>query len=191
MKKTIAFCGFVFLALSACTPDDSLVTEVQKVVEVNLDFNAARSTTNTGELFLTETSDIVAEDFAEYLTQIRDFQVNSLSIRLDAGTPVPGQSQSVAVFDRFDLDLSSLEAGGLRVNMIDLSDFVIGNEVMLYRKDSTSSSDLNNAINFVRSRLLREQAFSWQLSGEVRVPRTDQNFGIKLLLDLSAEVILD
>lgn len=190
MNKGIVFFGVILMFLCSCTDDDALLTEVQKVVEIDMQFSNNR-VDGQGQVAVTRTTDIVADDFSEYLNQTRDFEINRLTIDFHLVDPAPARPN--VLFERLAMELSSLEAGGPRVDLFDLSNVTVGDEVVslvLFRKDRTSNSEIHNAMNFVRSRLLREQPFSWELEGEATGLSSIGHVDIKLMLDLTAEVIL-
>lgn len=190
MRYAIAFWGLLFVAFCSCSDEAPLLTDIQKVVEVNLQLSSDRLDSQGG-LIVSTTSDIVTDEFTEYLDQIRDFEINEFRIELQMVDTTPGQRQ--LLFERLRLSMSSLETGGLTVEMFELNNVSFTNGIVsltLFRKDRTSTPQINNAISFVRSRLLREQPFSWELDGEATGFNSGAFVDIKLLLDLTAEVIL-
>lgn len=190
MNKGIVFLGGILLLLCSCTADDALLTEVQKVVEIDMQFSNNR-VDGQGQAVITRTTDILAEEFSEYLGQTRDFEINRLTIDFHLVDPVSAQPNML--FERLAMDLSSLEAGGPRVDVFDMENISVSTEVLslvLFRKDRTSSSEVHNAMNFIRSRLLREQPFSWDLEGHATGLSSEGHVEIKLMLDLTAEVVL-
>lgn len=191
MKRAFALWGLLFVSLLSCADEEPLVADIQKLVEVDMAISSNR-TDSQGDVILTETSDIVTEDFNEYLNRIRDFEVNECRISFQAFNNEPGQPSAVT-FETFELKLSSLQAGNQAVDLMELTDFQLtrdGISMVLFDKDSTNSSEINNAISFLRSRLLREEAFNWDMEGQVEGLVSGGHVEIKLLLDLTAEVIL-
>jgi len=190
MRNAIAFWGLLFVGFCSCSDETPLLTEIQKEVEVNLQLSSDRVDAQ-GALLVSTTSDIVTDEFAEYLNQIRDFEVNEFRVELQMVDTTPGQGQ--LLFERLRLSMSSLETGGLSVEMFELNNVSFTGGVVsltLFNKDRTATPQINNAISFVRSRLLREQPFSWDLDGEATGFNSGAFVDIKLLLDLTAEVIL-
>ena len=191
MKRAIVLWGLLFVSLLSCSDEEPLLADIQKVVEVDLAISSNR-TDSQGDVILSETTDIVADDFTEYLNRIRDFEVNECRISFQPFSENPGQPTAVT-FETFELQLSSLQVGSQAIDLIELANFVLpqGNTSMvLFRRDSANSSEINNAMSFLRSRLLREEAFNWDIEGQVQGLGPGGHIEIKLLLDLTAEVIL-
>ncbi len=192
MKNAIALWGLLFLSLSSCSDEEPLLAEVQKVVEVNFDLSNNR-TNSQGDASLSATTDFVKEDFEEYLNQIRDFEVNAFMIQFQSNNNLPTQQGASVLFEELGITLNSLQSGNQSVSLLNFSGFELQNGVTsmtLFHKDSTGTDQITHAMSFVRSRLLREEAFNWDVDVELEGLEPNGYVEIKLLLDLTAEVIL-
>lgn len=189
MKKAFVWWVLVLSVLSACASDDALITDVQKVVEVKFELNPDRDVQDSGVIDISEVADIVSEEFQEYQDAIRDFHINGLSFQIEGYEPIPGTQ--MASFDSLLLKVRGLDLGATPIDMLDLRNVAImnmGQPLVLYLPEENNSADLQNAMNFIRSKLIKEEAFRWQVVGAAN--GVWQSFEIKFFLDLSAEVIL-
>ena len=191
MRNAILSWGLLVFCLFSCADDEALLADVQKPVEISFQVNTDRVISNSGSLELAESVNIVEDDFSEFQKQIRDFQVNQLRFQILGIEQAPGLSIPLVKYLQFSL--SEFTSGATPVELIELTDLPLdnmGQPLVLYKRDSLSTIELSNAISFIRSRLILEQPFLWEASGEIEGTLADPEFEIKFLLDLTAEVIL-
>ena len=191
MRNAFFSWGLLLFCLLSCADDEALLAEVQKEVEIRFLVNTDRAVSNAGTLELSESLSIVSDEFNEFQKQIRDFQVNQLRFQITGVDQAPGMSR--AGLSRLSFFLSELTAGANAVELIEMTDLPldnIGQPMVLYKRDSFATLELREAISFIRTRLVLEQPFLWEASGEMEGSLADPEFEMIFLLDLTAEVIL-
>lgn len=192
MRYRLFLSGILILVLHACAEGDGFQTEIDKTVTIDFEFDTNRVFSGTGSIELAESVDIAATEFSEYEGQIRDFAINKLSFQITGYQAIPGNVRPV--FHLLDFDLRGLQPGAATVDMIEIEELELTNHstpVVLYRPDSTNTSELVNAMNFVRVRLLQNQPFLWEASGDAESIPGGQQFRLSFLLDITASVVLE
>lgn len=187
MRHTFILFGSILLMATACSEGDGFDSNLTKTVEINFALDTNRILNNDGVVSFAKQQDVMANDFEEYIGKVKEVEVHRAEL-LVSGLE---EAASFASFVKeVDIKLRSIGDDPDILDFFRLENLPLSGSLsmVLYEEDSTSSQELQSAIEFVRTQILRDQPFVWDIDGNLEAIPPNKFLIIKVLMDVTAIV---
>lgn len=187
MKRIFCLFGICGLLITACAEGDGLTSTIQKVALITFELNSDEHINDSGELDFGQSNNVVNREFSEYLGEIQDFEINTIKFSV-VGFDQPSRTLPL-MFTDIGLDLKG-DSDNEYLHFFDLQGVAFGRAqfFQLYDKDSVQSTELEQAVQFFRSKALLNENVIWNVNGHLEGIAPDTDFSLQLWVDLSAIV---
>ncbi len=187
MRHTFIFIGSILLMATACSEGDGFESGVTKTVEIEFELNTDRILNDDGVVDFAKQQDVMANDFLEYIGKVKDVEVHRAELSVSGFGEATALNSSVK---QVDFKLRSTGDDPEILDFFRLENLPLSNShsVVLYKADSASSQEIQSAVEFVRTQILFDLPFIWDIEGDLEAIPPNKLLIFKVLIDVTATV---
>ncbi|GAB5523720.1 MAG: hypothetical protein Roseis2KO_15920 [Roseivirga sp.] len=187
MRYTLILFGSILLITTACSEDEGFDSNLTKTVEIDFELDTNTILNNDGVISFAKQHDVMANDFLEYIGRVKDVEIQRAELSVSGF----GEATSLTSFvKQADFKLRSTAEEPEILDFFSLENLPLSGSLsmVLYEQDSTSSQEMQSAIEFVRRQILLDQPFIWDIDGNLEAIPPNKLLIIKVFIDVTATV---